>query len=305
MTTTNQVAQAPAQPRSEAALDKTINAIDQALALCEDPNDPESKKRIAAIRALYRVSMTAENSLSFGEAMSPAVRARFYLFCGRNGFDPTGSEVFVLGGRPYVSLDGRLARAHGDRDAKHQKTFKGFEVDRPMTREERETFQVEDGVFAWIAVVRRSDCEFAFNGYGFAGGPKEKNPVFKGDPVGGAQKRARERALKLAYPRDCSVDEGALKDAEVVSIESVPIDPKAAAEAAQIQDDQARARSALVHQIAGLRTHVSAEVYAQAVSECGAPNVGEATNAQLDLLAELLTAAKHSLVSVPAQKGGA
>lgn len=280
----------PQPSRAEAALDKTINAIDQALQLCEDPNDPESKKRIAAIRALYRVSMTAENSLSFGEAMSPAVRARFYLFCGRNGFDPTGSEVFVLGGRPYVSLDGRLARAHGDRDSKNAKTFKGFEVDRPMTREERETFCVEDGVFAWISIVRRSDCEFAFNGYGFAGGKNERNPVFRGDPVGGAQKRARERALKLAYPRDCSVDEGVIKDAEVVSIDSVPVDPQAAAQAQQIEDEQARARANLIRKAAELRVRVPQEQYAQAMTEAGFESVEQATTQQLDVFVGLLEA---------------
>lgn len=179
----------------------TIDQIRDVLALYEDPKNPDSKRQIATIAALFRASENAANALSWGEAMGPGVRVKFALFCARNGFDPSTNHVYVLGGRPYVSVEGRMFKADNHRDDRGAKTFNGFRVDRVLTKDEREAYEVPDGAIGWYVEVERNDCKYPFVGVGIAGGPAEKNPVANGkDKLAMAQKRAREKALRIAYP---------------------------------------------------------------------------------------------------------
>ena len=208
--------------------EQALAEIGAVLELYKDPKNPESVRQISTIAALFRASQSAANNLSWGEAMGPGVRLKFFLFCARQGFDPTSNHVYILGGRPYVSIEGRMFKADTHRDDKGAKTFNGFVYDRVMTKEERESYEVPEGAIGWICAVERADCKYPFVGVAFAGGTQEKNPVAQGkDRLAMAKKRANEKALRLAYPLDASADEGDLaepvtKPADVVSMTSTP-----------------------------------------------------------------------------------
>lgn len=203
------------------AADEVIKVLE----MYEDPKNPEAMRKIKTIQALFRASQNAENNLSWGEAMSPGVRLKFFLFCAKQHFDPTSNHVYILGGRPYVSIEGRMYKADGHRDDAGKKTFQGFAEDRVMTADERAAYDVPEGALGWITRVKRADCEFPFLGVGVAGGSAEKNQVARGDRLAMAAKRAREKALRLAYPLgDASDDEGEIIDAQFTV--SKPEEPK-------------------------------------------------------------------------------
>ena len=218
-----------------------VEDVQAVLELYKDPKNPESVREIATISALFRASANAENALSWGEAMGPGVRLKFFLFCAKHKFDPTSNHVYILGGRPYVSIDGRNYKACADRDDDGKKTFEGFEVDRVLSPKEREDYEIPEGAIGWLVQVRRADCKFPFLGIGFAGGPNEKNPVARGDRLAMAQKRAREKALRLAYPLDASPDEGDLFEPKPVDFEVVPNNPATPSQTATVEAPKAAA----------------------------------------------------------------
>lgn len=198
-----------------------LEDVEAVLRLYEDPKNPESMRKIKTIQALFRASQGAENALSWGEAMSPGVRLKFFLFCAKQGFDPASNHVYVLGGRPYVSIEGRSFKADEHRDDAGKKTFQGFAEDRVMTADERAAYDVPEGAIGWLCRVKRADCEFPFLGVGYAGGAGERNPVAKADRLAMAAKRAREKALRLAYPLgDASDDEGEILDAKFTVVDA-------------------------------------------------------------------------------------
>lgn len=205
----------------QATRSSAAEEIESVLRLYEDPKNPEAMRKIKTIQALFRASANAENNLSWGEAMSPGVRIKLFLFCAKQGFDPTSNHVYVLGGRPYVSIEGRMFKADEHRDDAGKKTFAGFCEDRILTKDEREAFEIPEGAIGWLARVQRADCSFPFLGIGVAGGQAEKNPVARGDRLAMAQKRAREKAIRLAYPLgDASDDEGEILDAQFTVVDA-------------------------------------------------------------------------------------
>lgn len=198
-----------------------LEDVEAVLRLYEDPKNPESMRKIKTIQALFRASQGAENALSWGEAMSPGVRLKFFLFCAKQGFDPASNHVYVLGGRPYVSIEGRSFKADEHRDDAGKKTFQGFAEDRVMTADERAAYDIPEGAIGWLCRVKRADCEFPFLGVGYAGGAGERNPVAKADRLAMAAKRAREKALRLAYPLgDASDDDGEILDAKFTVVDA-------------------------------------------------------------------------------------
>jgi hypothetical protein len=221
-----------------------VEDVQAVLELYKDPKNPDSVREIATISALFRASANAENALSWGEAMGPGVRLKFFLFCAKHKFDPTSNHVYILGGRPYVSIEGRMYKASADRDDDGKNTFEGFEVDRVLTTEERTSYEIPEGAIGWLVQVRRADCKFPFLGIGVAGGQAEKNPVARGDRLAMAQKRAREKALRLAYPLDASPDEGDLFEPKPVDFEVVPNNPATPAQPATVEPSKATTEAA-------------------------------------------------------------
>lgn len=203
------------QQRS-AVEDVRATAVDDVLGVLElykDPKNPDSIRRVATIGALFRASCNAENNLSWGEAITPGVRLKLALFCMRHGFDMASNHVYVLGGRPYVSIEGRMFLANSHRDDAGKATFQGFAYDRVMNEQERADYEVPKGAIGWVCAVERSDCKHPFVGVAFAGGEGETNPVAKGkDRLALAKKRSNEKALRLAYPLDAAADEGDMAD---------------------------------------------------------------------------------------------
>lgn len=205
---------APPKVKPESEQIKAIDAVEHALA-ASTPDTPEAKQASIRLRALYRLMVTGTGpGESWGNRLSPVSAARLVLFCMANGLDPSGNDLYILGDRPYVSFEGRLKIAH------RSGRFEGFEVDRPMTADERLAYAApDDALVAWISTARRSDCRFPFLGVGYAR-RGEANPVAKQYPLDMAQKRARANALTLAFPADVNlspIEEGRTRtDAEVV-----------------------------------------------------------------------------------------
>mgnify|MGYP001564355809 FL=1 len=109
------------------------------------------------------------------------------------GLDPFAGEIILYQGRPYVTIDGRT------RVAQEHHAYDGMEID-PATAEQAEAFGIKEGEQLWVARVWRKDRRFPFVGYGRSGGPSDNNPVSKTWKQEMAQKRAKHRALRDAFP---------------------------------------------------------------------------------------------------------
>lgn len=205
----------PAKPAPAPKRDETAyrDAVERLLMTAHD-GTPDGRAGAARLLTLYRLMLGPQNQngKGWGADLGPVQAGRLILFCAQNGLDPSGSDVFMLGDRPYISLEGRLKLAF--RSGK----FDGFECDRPMTAEERASYGIPDGTFAWIASARRSDCKFPFVGVGEVNTATDRNPVAKSNILDMAAKRAREGALKLAFPADIDIGEAERRIIEATQV---------------------------------------------------------------------------------------
>ena len=107
------------------------------------------------------------------------------------GLDPLMGELIPLGGKPYVTLMGRLRIAH-----KHSQ-FAGVTC-RPATDVERKAFRCRDEEHLWYAEVHRHDWKVPATGWGRCA-QADKNPVAQLWAQEMAQKRATARALRDGF----------------------------------------------------------------------------------------------------------
>lgn len=171
----------------------------------------ENRSHGEQMAALWNVLCAAPQDLSWGSKLSRPMGARLLLFCARNELDPMGNDVYILGDRPYVSMEGRTKLAF------RSKSFAGYRTDRRLKPEEFDEYGVmarpargdrkkQEVAAAWLCEVMRRDCDYPFMGVGVAYvnemGVKGAQPVAQLYPNEMAQKRARARALTLAYPID-------------------------------------------------------------------------------------------------------
>lgn len=114
------------------------------------------------------------------------------------GLNPYLGHVVMYYGKPYVTEAGLLYHAH--RSGK----FDGLKS-RPMTKEEREDYQIAEGEYAWIAEAYHTDTSVPFTGIGRAR-HDPSNPIARGSavepmhPQRMAEKRAEMQALRKAFP---------------------------------------------------------------------------------------------------------
>lgn len=212
---------APPQPQTKPG------AIQSAL-LAAVKADPGKSAEAARLQALWSVYRAEPEALSWGNKLGVASASRMILFCLANELDPTSSDVYILGDSPYVSFDGRTKVAF--RSGK----FEGYEVDRCLKRSEYEEYGLLDRsedqqiAVAWIVHAVRKDCRFPFVGIGVAYvnemGPKGPQPVARQNPREMAQKRARHRALRAAFPIDFFAPEEV--DGEVYDVRTTPTLPE-------------------------------------------------------------------------------
>ena len=145
--------------------------------------------------AQARAAATLSGKMQWGHSLTAQEASAYESIAQARGVSILDGTAYVLGGNLYCSLQGRLKLAH------ESGTFGGFSVDRPMTQEERGAYEIKEAETAWVCTVVKysGPTPMTFSDYGRAS-KGEKNPVASANPVEMAMKRARARALKLAYP---------------------------------------------------------------------------------------------------------
>lgn len=173
--------------------------------------------------AMVRAARGVIAKSQWGTSLTPDEAQAYEGIAQANDVSLTNGTAYVLGGNLYISLQGRLKLAHDS------KIFGGFSVDRVMTKPERESYQIKEGESAWITTAIRflflangEAQQILFTDFGRAS-TTEKNPVAKQYPVEMAMKRARARALKLAFPCGLQSVEECL-EAQIISVtaETIP-----------------------------------------------------------------------------------
>lgn len=174
-------------------------AVANAPALSMAQQRKENEQYFKDPMAMVRAACTVMAKSQWGSNLSPDEVKGFEGIAQANGVSLTNGTAYVLGGNLYVSLQGRLKMAH------ESGVFGGFSVDRIMTADERKAYSIKDGELAWLAtairfiVIGNSVQPTEYTDFGRAS-TTEKNPVAKSNPMEMAMKRARARALKLAFP---------------------------------------------------------------------------------------------------------
>lgn len=143
-------------------------------------------------------SLIPLNDAGSGSALAPEQRKLIIAVATRVELDPYLSHVVLFYGRPYITEAGMLYHAHrtGELD--------GIST-RPLTKKERESYQIPDDEHAWLAEVWKQGQGHPFTGLGRARGD-EKRPIARGSavepqhPQRMAEKRAEMQALRKAFP---------------------------------------------------------------------------------------------------------
>ena len=111
------------------------------------------------------------------------------------GLDPIMGELTIYQGKPFVSIDGRLRKAHGSG------LFDGIES-RPATEEERKARGTSPGNKLWRSEVFKKGCSRGFVGWGEVREHEMKGNAFLPTvswPDRMAEKRSQTMALRLAF----------------------------------------------------------------------------------------------------------
>ena len=171
-------------------------------ALLPVPNDDEARALAQRLMPQFPKDLTNEQALEV---------ARVAL---AYGLDPFLGELIPYQGRPYLTFDGRI------RIADRHPAYDGYDLV-PVTGEELDALRPQQGESIWKCVVYRKDRSRPTIAYGRAGGPHEKNPLAKQDPVTMAQKRAIHRALRAAFPVPIPGVEVEITDGQVRAIHAI------------------------------------------------------------------------------------
>jgi hypothetical protein len=161
-------------------------------------------------RALVTLPMAVQTraaavSKEMAEALAPAVEAMWPKDVGANpvlaravarvalayGLDPLTGELLPLGGKIYVTFEGRL------RKAMEHPQFRGLDC-RPATDQERAAFRCQETDHLWRAEIYRADWPKPVVGWGRVTA-NDSNPVARQHPQNVAEKRAKARALRDAF----------------------------------------------------------------------------------------------------------
>lgn len=147
-------------------------------------------------QARERVELAA---VKWPRDMAPAHMAMMASLAVQYGLDPAFGEIMVYQGKPYVTLDGRLRKAH------EHAQFAGYRT-WPMKAEEKEAYSLDKTDIVFWAEVNRNDWKVPVTEWGRVTqkeiqGSNEHTPL-RNFPTEMAQKRALHRALRRAFPLD-------------------------------------------------------------------------------------------------------
>jgi len=142
--------------------------------------------------------------LETGELLTPEAIQALVDYAHRYELDPYRGHVVLMHGKPYISLDGYLYHAN--------QTNVPFTLkSRPLTDDERKTYQVPEGAHAWVSEVIKSLSGTSFIGLGIVTREEMtemskrkpgqlRSPVVAAHPWQMAQKRAEWQGMKRAFP---------------------------------------------------------------------------------------------------------
>lgn len=142
--------------------------------------------------------------LATGELLLPEQIQALILYARKYELDPYRGHVVIFYGKPYIGLDGYLYHANKIKADYHLNS-------RPLTDEERKTYQVDEGDHAWVCQVIIGDNIRSYIGLGIVTKkeiearstkhPEQlRSPVVAAHPHLLAQKRAEWQALRRAFP---------------------------------------------------------------------------------------------------------
>lgn len=143
-----------------------------------------------------RAAQQATANANWGKGVTDAQRAALEHIARELGLSTPMGHLIYLGGQVYITAKGHVALAH-----KQGVLFQGFDEEALPKSEWEQWGVANDAEAAWICRVHRAGIERPFVEVGWAGGKREANqPVARQFPAEMARKRARCRALDLAFP---------------------------------------------------------------------------------------------------------
>lgn len=135
------------------------------------------------------------NQAKFPQQLTPADKNVLVRAALDYGLDPLMGELSIYQGKPFISIDGRIRKAH------ESGLFEGIES-RPATQEERQARGTPDGNKLWRSEVFKKGCSRGFVGWGEVRAKEmtgnEHLPTV-GWPDRMAEKRSQVMALRLAF----------------------------------------------------------------------------------------------------------
>lgn len=155
----------------------------------EIAKDPATIQRYAAAQAMKNAKWGKDHSLQPDDLRAMEAVAQTLNLSIALG------HLLMLGGNMFITYAGHLQHAHGTGQ------FDGFE-EAMLPRDEFAAWGVpETALFAWKATAHRKGTKLGFTEVGWSGPSRDGNqPVAKNFPGEMARKRARARALSLAFP---------------------------------------------------------------------------------------------------------
>jgi len=142
--------------------------------------------------------------LGTGELLPPEVLRALVDYARKYDLDPARGHVCLMYGKPYITLDGYLFHA--------KQTNLPYQLkERPLTNDERLTYQIPEGAHAWVCEVIKEFSQSSFIGLGIVTVEEmtEKSkkrpdqlasPVVAKHPWQLAAKRAVWQAMRRAFP---------------------------------------------------------------------------------------------------------
>jgi len=142
--------------------------------------------------------------LETGELLDPIIIRALIDYAHRYELDPYRGHVVIMHGKPYIGLDGYIYHA--------DQTGVPYSLkSRPLTMDERLTYQVPEGAHAWTAEVVKKISDTSFTGMGIVTQAEMtemskkhpdrlRSPVVAKHPWQLSQKRAEWQAMRRAFP---------------------------------------------------------------------------------------------------------
>ena len=173
-----------------------------------------SKKRAMSTNRQLQTQVLGDlprADLATGEMLAPEIVVALVAYARKYDLDPYRGHVVIMYGKPYIGLDGYLYHANQSRKPYKLNT-------RPLTNDERLTYQVGKDDHAWVCEVIVGNNERSFIGLGIVtrdemeaksskDTTKLRSPVVAAHPWQLAQKRAEWQALRRAFPIGESIEE--------------------------------------------------------------------------------------------------